>query len=156
MAKRTVRRELPPGYITQPNIHSLEAAPINDNEQIFCDDAVVIELGDGRWIVTDRDKLLRLGLVRNPDEPTNLAQLAEWVRRNTRKHRLADLLEYLHEHGSATYQQLRDEVYKYPADDSTIKRRITEAIRLIEGKEIPAELPTRHEHGTWTVYLKYV
>ncbi len=133
MAKRT---EL-------PRIESLRCSTPHDpmGERTFDPDSVCVR-HEGGITLMSAEKLLRLGFMRDPGSPTNLAQLADFVRRkNPRAHRVADLLDFLHDNAEATFDELRESVYAgYGATEDTIKGHVREAKSLIKKMAIAVEI----------------
>ncbi len=89
--------------------------------------------------------ILRLGYVTYPEAPRNLAQLAELIRRTgVRRRRVPELLDYLHDHEKATFDELRAHAFHdRRMDDETIKTHVKDAKIVVKAHAIPVEIRRR-------------
>jgi hypothetical protein len=73
--------------------------------------------------------------------PTNLAELADLIRRDQpRSRNVPALLDYMHAHPKATFRELADKVHGAEVDDDAIKRTIVAARKAIVAAGLPFRL----------------
>ncbi len=77
----------------------------------------------------------------NSDRPGTLAELAAIVRRdNPRQVQVAGLLEYMNDHTSAAFDDLKDKVHGSIVEDETVKANIKRSRIWIRQKKLPIRL----------------